>query len=144
MSKRLPTPENWPRFSDLYRNSVREEEIDQSCAPLPGLQQPAARITQGNNWDFNQTVKLNIESDGKFNFNFKGPYSALLSTYSSLAIMKDVFHQQEWFLRLVCLRCHLDMNHRDSLGKERPVLTLIIARNVKSVFFRILDYFEAS
>jgi hypothetical protein len=95
MSKRLPTPENWPRFSDLYGNSVREEEIDQSSAPLPGLQQPAARITQGNHWDFNRTVELNIESDGKFKFNFKGPYSALLSTYSSLAIMKDVFHQQE-------------------------------------------------
>jgi len=93
MSKRLPTPENWPRFSDLYGNSVREEKIDQFSATLPGLQQSAARITQGNHWD--KTVKLNIESDGKFKFNFKGPYSALLSTYSSLAIMKNVLHQQE-------------------------------------------------
>ena len=89
MSKRLSTPENWPRFNDLNENSMREEKIDQSSASLPGLQQPAARMTQG--WDFNRTVELNIESDGKFKFEFKGPYSALLGTYSSLAMMKNCF-----------------------------------------------------
>jgi len=91
MSKRLPTPENWPRFNDLYGNSVREEKIDQPSAPLPGLQQPAARMTQNNHWGFDRVAELHIESDENFKFNFKGPYSALLSTYSSLAMMKDCF-----------------------------------------------------
>ena len=70
---------------------MREEEINQSSAPLPGLQQSAARITQGNRCDFNKTVKLNIESDEKFRFKFKGSHFALLSTYGSLAMMKTCF-----------------------------------------------------
>ena len=85
--KRLPTPENWPTFNDLYDNKVREN-THQSSVPLPGLQQPAARMTPANQWDVDRTVELNIETDWKFKFT--GPHSALLSTYNSLAMMMNL------------------------------------------------------
>ena len=99
--KRLTPPtgdDNLPKrrhlnhgFNDVFETPGKDQATEQPSVagnvPLYNSQQSAVRMTQDNRWDLGGTVELNIETDWKF--NFKGTYSALLSTYSSMAVMKS-------------------------------------------------------
>ena len=95
--KRLPTPTEediWPKrrhlnhgFSDILNSTKVEQPPSLENMNLPGSQQSTANMTSDHKWDLNGAVELNIEAGWKFNYG--GSYAGLLSTYSSLALMKS-------------------------------------------------------